>query len=695
MKKLVLVIMVFYAFAKAYPASTFLQEYVSHQVKEGETVSSISNNYGITEKAILKLNPDAKTRIYEGLVLILPATASVNSAKKDEKPKSNFITHKVKRKETLYGIAKKYNVSEAAIKKHNKELYSKPLRKGALIFIPTFSTETKTESNTPEITTSSVVTIPQAKTKQYTVKAKETKYGIARKYGITIAQLDALNPSLSGTLQEGARIVVPDIQTDTAAVIDNDKYSFYEVQKGNTVYSLLKKYNITADQLVALNPAVADGLKEGMILQVPKGQSGAITVPNTNPITTVPVAIARGENVSSLADSLRDYSVKKIAVMLPLGLSRAAVDTTDARENLLKSDRLLRVALDFHSGVLMAVKDAEKLGISTTLSVYDTDYVRTDGKATNARKVENIIRSNDFSGTQAVIGPFIGSNIDRAVSLLASTNTAVISPLTLRVSGGSNMFQSQPSTDVLRQKMLDYLEVYAKGKNVVIIADSKNAPIKSKLQKLFPEAKLVTPRKGDNGMFLYGTDIPPQISDTEKNVVILETNDIPLISSVTTGLNALLHSNAVEDAEVVIDRDITLFTTLLGKAYDSDEIQNEHLMNLNFHFPSVDKEYDAKQAAAFVENYENQYNISPGTEAIRGYDITMDTLLRLGYAQDLFQASQSEIETQYVENKFSYSKSPNGGYYNTAAFIMKYDEDLKLKEVVEMIESEDGKENED
>jgi LysM repeat protein len=683
MKKVVLVLLVFYAFAKAYAAPALLQEFVSHQVKEGETVASISKDFGITEKAIYKLNPDAKARIYEGLVLILPSTAqkkatSTTPLQEDIK----FKTHKVKRKETIYSISKKYNITEDILKRYNKQLYKQTLRKGDKIKIPTNLKKAVevTEPNviTPKDNTTTPAAVSTTKDAvDYVVKSKETKYGLARKYGITIAQLEQLNPGMGSGLQEGSVIKVPNVQSETQAVIDESQYSFYEVKKGNTMYSLLREFGLKADELLALNPVLDDGLKEGMILKVPKSSAGAIGT------TNAPLVIKENAGKISLEDSLTDYSVKNIVVMLPFGLKRTATDTSDARKNLLKKDRVLRLALDFHSGVLMAVEDAEKKGITANISVYDTDYARIDGKATNARKIDNIINGNDFSNVDAVIGPLLGGNVDRASSLLASKRIPVVSPLTQRISGGSNVFQTRPSDDILRARMMEYLKTQGEDKNVVIIADPKNAAVKAKLKRMFPIAKEVVPRKGDNGMFLYEDDIPNQISDTQPNLVIIETNDVPLISQVTTKLNSLL--SAVEEEEIVVKRDIVLFTTYKGNAYDSDDIQHTSLMNLNFHFPSMEKEYD-DAANSFIDAYETRYKITPSTEAIRGYDIMMDTLLRLGYAQDLYEAAATGLETQYIENKFSYAQSGKG-FYNNATYIMKYEEDLKLKEV-EIVDKE-------
>ena len=249
-----------FAFANA-------QEYISHQVQSGETVYSISKKYKVSEKEILKLNPDAKDSIYEGLVLILPnAQKAVDGGVERPKDELDFKTHKVKRKETLYSISRKYNVPEDIIKKHNTELYNKPLRKGAKLKIPANYQKVIAQIEKTEDPVSSDNTL-----KKYKVIAKETKYGIARSYGLTISDLEKLNPGLGEGLQIGQELFVPNKEPIVETTIDTSQFELYEVKQGDTMFSLLRKLNIKADELVSLNPSLDEGLKYGMILKIPRG----------------------------------------------------------------------------------------------------------------------------------------------------------------------------------------------------------------------------------------------------------------------------------------------------------------------------------------------------------------------------------------------------------------------------------------
>ncbi|MEM9681105.1 MAG: peptidoglycan-binding protein, partial [Bacteroidota bacterium] len=98
---------------------------------------------------------------------------------------------------------------------------------------------------------------------------------------------------------------------------------------------------------------------------------------------------------------------------------------------------------------------------------------------------------------------------------------------------------------------------------------------------------------------------------------------------------------------------------------------------LQFHFPSINKSYDVDNRNAFVKAYTRKYGVSPNKYAVRGFDLTLDILLRLASGDNLYDASSSDIETEYIENKFRYSKKLFGGYVNEAAYVVKYD-NLKI-----------------
>ena len=180
---------------------------------------------------------------------------------------------------------------------------------------------------------------------------------------------------------------------------------------------------------------------------------------------------------------------------------------------------------------------------------------------------------------------------------------------------------------------------------------------------------------------MYEVRLNKVLDRNRPNWVFLESDDVAMIANVIPLLNAKAESHK-----------ITLFTTDKNDAFDDDNIKNNHLSKLHMHYPSVDKEFDGfkgkededsnvvleEETSSFARKYKKEYGIDPNNWAVRGFDIAYDILMRLGTADDIYHASSFERTTEYVENKFNYSKKELGGYYNKATYLIKFEDNLKL-----------------
>tara|TARA_R100001369_G_scaffold53752_1_gene80585 strand:- start:4531 stop:6396 length:1866 start_codon:yes stop_codon:yes gene_type:complete len=614
--------------------ATQQQQYKSHKVEKGETVYSIAQRYGISESAIYRLNPDAKNGIGTNTIIILPNASNVISSSGTNDVK--FKMHRVKRKETLFSISQEYNVSQDDIKKYNKELYSRQLKKGEKIRIPI------SEKSTASTTVSEIT--ENTETNTHKVAPKETIYGIARKYNTTIAELKKLNPGLDKNIAIGTVLNVPDVSTTESASIDNEKYDLYEVQPKEGFYRLKVKLGLSEEEIIALNPYAKEGLKDGMILKIPKENS---------------VGVSEKATPVNLENYISNKSEKNVAVLLPFELREVVSDSTKANEDLLKSNSVLRIALDFYSGVLMAAEFAKDKGISVNLQVYDTER--------SATKVGNIIAGNNFKNIDAVIGPLLSKNVDKAAATLRSNNIPVFSPLSNKeIRMYPNLFQTLPTDDMLRARMMDYLVEKSAGKNLIIISDAKHSTEKQKITSQIPTAKTVSPREGG---YLYQRDIAAKVDTERENWVVLASSDPVLVSNVVGLLNGMPKSHRLR--LLALDK---------NKAYDYHDVSNMHLAKLKFTFPSVNKNYDFNEKDPFLISYKNEYGVLPNRYAVRGFDIMYDVLLRLASADDMYKASENNFVTEYIENKFQYTNKLLSGYQNNAVYIVNYDEDLQFKE---------------
>jgi LysM repeat protein len=217
--------------------SVFSQEKnTTHKVEKGETIAQIAQKYNITPYDIYKLNPDAQSGLKPNSVLLIPKKGTT------QKVSTQAKTHKVEPKETLFGIEKKYNVSDEALKKANPELEKLGLQIGQTLVIPSNS-----GSKTLAPTTEKIV--------YHEVLPKETKYSIAKQYGISIEELEKRNPEVIPNLPIGYKLIIKGTapKTDKVVAVEPKKetpnpispkvsptfnYVNYEVKPKETLYSL-------------------------------------------------------------------------------------------------------------------------------------------------------------------------------------------------------------------------------------------------------------------------------------------------------------------------------------------------------------------------------------------------------------------------------------------------------------------------
>lgn len=202
-------------------------------VKKGDSLYSIAKKYDTTVDSIKTTNNLTNNTLSIGQTLKIPGTSI-------EQPNS----HTVSKGETLYSIATKYGVSVNDIKQKNN-LTSNTLNIGQVLLLPG-----TTEENTIN---------------SYTVKKGDTLYGIANKYNLTTDELKKLNNLTSNTLSIGQTLKVRKNESDFIT----EDYDFYTIKSGDTLFSIANKYNTTPDKIKLLNNLTSNTLSIGQLIKIP------------------------------------------------------------------------------------------------------------------------------------------------------------------------------------------------------------------------------------------------------------------------------------------------------------------------------------------------------------------------------------------------------------------------------------------
>ncbi len=627
------------------------QKIQKHTVQKGETITQIAEKYKVTASEIYRLNPDSQNGLKPNMVLLIQSGIEPKKEKVAEKSEdSSAKTHTVAAKETVYGLAKMYNVSEEELLKANPDAKT-GLKVGSVISIPS------KKKNIDEAKTDKKDKKAKEETVFHQVAAKETKYSIAKQYGITVDELEALNPEIKEGLQIGFRLkIIPNHdEIKRQAEIKDDKpepakteakkpeFSTYEVKAKETLYGLTRKFSLTQEELLKLNPELKEGVKEGMILKFPT---------NVKPI------VSAEKNVTDFTKSLKTSEKKTMVLLLPFNISKIQGDTVNSTASRLKTDKFLNMTLDFYAGALMAIDSAKTLGLNIDVKIYDSQETK------NSSAVASLIRQNQIDDADVVIGPFYQANVEKTAELLNKTKVPVISPLSKETGKlYGNLLQSMPATSLIKDEMLDYLR--SKNGNILAILSPKKLSMRQFLLNNHKDVKLVGVNESSN---INGDSISKKLVKGRMNYVILDSEKTTFILGTLNHLISRMNDYQIQ--LVILEKNETL---------DFDEIPLEKLAQLKLLYPSLTRDNETPQGLIFAKEFKAKNNIFPDHFATRGFDVTFDTMLRLSQEKP-FMETITEMASEGVENKFQYEKKASEGCINKGFYILYYDTDLSVKE---------------
>lgn len=668
------------------------QNYTKHTVAKGETVTQLAARYKVTPYDIYRLNPDSQSGIKENDVILIPSTSvPAKQTAETAKPQaagSGAKTHTAEPKETLYSISRKYGVSVTDLQSLNADVLKEGLKVGQTIKIPASGTASQTPASKPQTKTAEPAVRKTELSDSglgvyHIVEPKETKFGIAKKYGITVAELERKNPAIVSNLPVGYKLTISGTPAKQEPIADKPKpvvteiakqetvkaetttrgeaersvakstkfsgFANYEVKPKETLFSLSQMFDVTQEELLMLNPTLKDGVKVGMILKVPGRGS---------------MVLQGGPSVSDgkfadLSKSIKTGEKKQLVLMLPFNAVKIQGDTLKTMAIRLKKDAFLNMTLDFYSGALMAIDSAKTLGLNIDVKILDSEESKVSSN------VANLVTSNNIAKADAVIGPFYQQYVEKVAEMLSKNNVAVISPLS-KENGKSfpNLYQAMPPSEFTKSAMFDFMK--SKNGNILVVSDPKRLSNKEFVTKNYPEAKFVNITETgavdiENMKSLFAKD--------RMNYVVMDTEKTGMILSTT---NTLLNEMANFQIQLVIIEP--------NETLDFEEVSMKRLTILKLLYPSLTRENNTPEGQLFENSYKAKNKIFPSQFAVRGFDITFDTMLRLSQGKS-FEDSAAQDKTQQVESKFEYYKKPGDGYINKGVYILEYQEDLSVKQV--------------
>ncbi len=227
----------------------------TYVVKQGDTLYGISYQYGVSVTELIRINNVNPTKLQVGQTIVIPNSSGSNP--------SDTFTYTVKKGDTLYGIAIKYNTTVSEIQALNR-LTNTNLSIGQQLLIP--------ENYNNEVNLPNYI--------NYVVKKGDTLYAIARANNLDVNTLIKDNALTSPNLSIGQvlRIRQDSDNFDGEECYGNDynpspTTNIYVVKKGDNLYDIAKRYGTSVSAIISLNNLTSTNLSIGQELKIPINSS--------------------------------------------------------------------------------------------------------------------------------------------------------------------------------------------------------------------------------------------------------------------------------------------------------------------------------------------------------------------------------------------------------------------------------------
>lgn len=187
------------------------EKYIVHAVEAGETLFGLSRHYAVPLAAITESNPSAAEGLSIGQVILIPVKAqSRKELKHAPQLGDGELLHTVTKKETIYGIARKYGVTQEDLRRLNPDL-TYGLRVGMVLRV-----QLAASTAAPPLAVQPAV---MDSDEFHQVLPGETLYSLGQRYGLPAEAIKEANGGLPEGLKAGTYVRIP--RSAQSALVDS------------------------------------------------------------------------------------------------------------------------------------------------------------------------------------------------------------------------------------------------------------------------------------------------------------------------------------------------------------------------------------------------------------------------------------------------------------------------------------------
>ncbi len=616
------------------------QSYYKYKVQPGEGLYAVSRIFSISVADLLRYNPGSNSGLQNGQELLIPVTqvserissdaAPQDISRNDPTDQNTSFKHTVVKGETVYSISKMYHTTVDQIIRLNP-------------------------SAANGIAIGSVLSIPQRRVissekeenyRYHTILPKETLYSVAKTYRLKPEDVIRANVGLSvESFQIGKTIRIPFFESyevvkpfekQTANII-------HTVQRGETLYSIARKYDVEVSTLEQMNPMLAGGLKPNMELIVAVARS---KVDNLDP---------REENQANRL--LTKQSPSQRVDMMKVGLLLPFLDQTSRGHLRLQ---------EYYEGFLLAVNEMKERGANFELYVFEI------GKGNDIGKLESLLGTLEMQSLNLIIGGVNDAQIKVLSDFSRSHNIKYVVPFSqsnVEVLNNGFMFQVNPMSSLVFTKTVTYFTQKFRNANIIFV-EGGGDPQKefvTLLQSSLKQQGIPFKTIAEAGLLTTSSENVLRIG--QENLILPLSSDAATLRKVTSELKKV-HEATPE-----------IVTHLFGHPdwQTYGELKDELTQFGTYFYTPFFVDQQSYQAKRFMDEFKRWYGREPmetyPSYGMWGYDTALYFLTALQRNGLNFEQKINDVDVSTIQFPYYFERLNNwGGLINGALYLVHYDQ---------------------
>lgn len=612
----------------------------------------------------------------------------------------NFKTHKVEKGQSLYAIAKLYNVELNSIIMENPDAID-GIKTGQELKIPI--AKPSSEKNDIKQQEKNPASPPNSST--HKVIKGETIYAICKKYNISQEQLISLNPSLKDGLMENQLLTIKidepkkvenkntEIKNTTTTTTLNTTNSsnlsntittstrpeIYQVKEEDNVTSILLMSGMSEKDFYELNPEAKQGIRKNQLIKI-------YNVKPNNPIKNAIDTIKQKSEAVQIIDikplsvlkekpidttQLVKKSNYKIGLMLPFKFDETSfIEVDKLVEQKQNFPEQQNISVDFYEGINYAFTN---LLASTNFQLELFDVSERD-----SGKLVSVFEHQKFKELDLCIGPVYNSMFKMVADECKSKNTPIVSPFTQQ---NKILFENQhaskttPSNVTLIESLAEFIIDSLERANVIIINSGKSKEqtlvkaFKSKYNEFLKDKKRPI---SDTALEIKSSSFEKvNFSSSRKNYFIIISEDELYLTDLLTRLSRSIN-----------DKNENNIAIGLKKWTELENLDADYLNRLHFMYPSPSYiDNNNTEISKAVDYYQKIYSTDPSDYFFQGIDVGLFYAKQLNKYGKGFYQYLDKIEDKGLTMDFHFFRpSTKTGFDNKSLKLIQY-QDYKFVKI--------------